>query len=761
MILGVDRAGMGGGTTSAGQPTGTMPQLADFLINGYWQANSTIAHQWASSTITYNLGNLTPSEQALAVAALNAWHEVANITFVQTSGSANITFNHDGTMQAYSSSSWNGLGQMSSSLIVISSDWITNDGGAMDGRTGIYSYGYQTYLHEIGHSLGLGHQGPYNGSASYGTNNVYANDTWQFSVMSYFSQPNYDNGSYNYVITPQMADITAVQLMYGAASTRTGDTVYGFNSNAGPIYDFTQYAGLGTPAFTVYDSGGTDTLDCSGYANNQTINLTPGTFSSIGGFTHNVAIFTTTVIETAIGGTGNDTLIANDFGCTLIGNAGSDALYGGTANDTLNGGSGSDALTGGTGSDTYIFAAGYGSDVIADFVAGAGGVDVINLQGMSGINTLADVLSHATQVGANTVINFGGGDVLTLQNVTMGNLVAGDFVFANSPQQTDLTASNLVLNALNVSLSYNLNNIGALAALASTTAIYLSTDSTITTGDTLLTTIATPGLSGNSSDNEIAFLTLPTNLTAGVYYIGVLADYNTQIAEADETNNSAAIAVILGNNNAGTLNGTSGNDIMFAFAGDDTIIGGTGADTMVGGTGNDTYFVDNLGDIVLENLNDGTDVIFAVVSGYTLPTNIEVGVLNVANGGTLTGNNLGNVLWSTSNNGTLVGGTGADVLYGINGNQTLRGGVGDDITFVGGLSDVVIENAGEGTDIVYTSVSGYTLAANVEIGVINSGVGLTLTATAWTIRFGAEPEMTRSTVAAGMTFCTALVAMTR
>ena len=42
----------------------------------------------------------------------------------------------------------------------ISTDWITTDGGANDGKTGIDSYGYQTYIHEIGHALGLGHQGP-------------------------------------------------------------------------------------------------------------------------------------------------------------------------------------------------------------------------------------------------------------------------------------------------------------------------------------------------------------------------------------------------------------------------------------------------------------------------------------------------------------------------------------------------------------------------------------------------------------------------
>jgi len=109
--------------------------------------------------------------------------------------------------------------------------------------------------------------------------------------MSYFPQYNFNGGTYDYVITPEMADITAVQSIYGAAVTRGGDTTYGFHSNAGSIYDLTQYSGIGTPAFTIYDSGGNDTLDVSGYSQNQTIDLTPGGFSSVGGYVHNVGIF--------------------------------------------------------------------------------------------------------------------------------------------------------------------------------------------------------------------------------------------------------------------------------------------------------------------------------------------------------------------------------------------------------------------------------------------------------------------------------------
>ena len=128
--------------------------------------------------------------------------------------------------------------------------------------------------------------------------------------MSYFAQDNYQSDTYDYVLTPEMADIYAVQAIYGSQTTRTGNTTYGFNSTAGSFYNFSTYSG--TPAFTIYDTGGNDTFDASGYFSNQTIDLTPGDWSSIGGYTDNIGIYLTTTIENAIGGSGNDIIYGND-----------------------------------------------------------------------------------------------------------------------------------------------------------------------------------------------------------------------------------------------------------------------------------------------------------------------------------------------------------------------------------------------------------------------------------------------------------------
>ena len=390
----------GSSVVGAAKVAASIPVLADYLVNGFWQYNSTIAHHWGATTITYNINALTTAERFLAQSALNAWHEVTNLTFVQTTGAANITYTHNGSMTAYETDSYSGAGIISSATVNISADWITTDGGSYDGKTGIDSYGYQTYIHETGHALGLGHQGPYNGSAVYSTNAAYANDTWQYSVMSYFSQQNYDGGSYRYVITPQMADIYAAQSVYGVATTRAGNTVYGFNNTAGSIYDFTAYTRA--PALTIYDSGGADTLDVSGYSAAQVIDLHAGSFSSVGGLVHNIGIALNTVIETAIGGSGNDTLTASDAACTLVGGAGNDRLIGGASADILRGGVGADVLSGAGGADRFGFITGDCSavlgqrDLILDFAIRS---DIIDLSGYDANSATSGFIDSFSFVG--------------------------------------------------------------------------------------------------------------------------------------------------------------------------------------------------------------------------------------------------------------------------------------------------------------------------------------------------------------------------
>jgi len=284
--------------------------------------------------------------QALIIKALDAWAEVTGLVFQQVTGTTtgDITF-IDSQGGAYSSSQTVGNSNgdrtiVSSTINVSQSQWIGNYGDEVN------SYTYQTYLHEIGHTLGLGHGGPYNGSSTYGIDNAFTQDTWNHTVMSYHSQNEAGSGTSRLVLGLQVADLLAIHDLYGtAASTRGGNTVYGANSTeAGSIYDFDAWdaAGIRPPSFSIYDTGGIDTFDLSIYNTNQTISLIASgdfaVFSSVGNnsgtaLVNLISIAVGTVIENAVGGGGNDTITGNDADNQLEGNGGNDILDGGDGTD--------------------------------------------------------------------------------------------------------------------------------------------------------------------------------------------------------------------------------------------------------------------------------------------------------------------------------------------------------------------------------------------------------------------------------------------
>lgn len=343
-------------------PTISFDTIADYLTNTYWEISGVSPRHWGGTALTFNVQGLSPQRANLARAAFQEWSEVANLTFQETSGSANITVDdNDANGGAYANATTSG-GLIQSASINVPPSWF-------GGSSAIDSYTFQTFIHEIGHTLGLGHSGPYNGSATYGIDNSYANDSWQASIMSYMDQSDAGTGSERFVMTPMMADIIAAQRLYGAATARPTDTIYGFGSTAGQIYDFSFYTQA--PALTIYDSGGIDTLNASGYSQGQFISLIPGTFSNIGGLTGNIAIFRSSTIENARGGSGIDTIYGNDAANQLWGNAGADVLRGGLAVDTLVGGAQADTFV----FDAVAFTDAQASvfDVLSDYDQGNGG----------------------------------------------------------------------------------------------------------------------------------------------------------------------------------------------------------------------------------------------------------------------------------------------------------------------------------------------------------------------------------------------------
>jgi hypothetical protein len=165
---------------------------------------------------------------------------------------------------------------------------------------------------------------------------------------------------------------------------------------------------------------------------------------------------------------------------------------------------------------------------------------------------------------------------------------------APPPVLPDLTVSNLTVDGTGTHVSFNLNNIGTVGATFDATkpavSVYLSTDSTITTSDTLLASVGESLLAAGAHIPITIPITLSAPASAGTYYLGVIADPASAIAEASESNNvSNVVPVILGTAGSDTLTGTSGQDLIIGFGGNDTIIGGGGGDSLTGGAGNDTF----------------------------------------------------------------------------------------------------------------------------------------------------------------------------
>jgi Ca2+-binding RTX toxin-like protein len=152
------------------------------------------------------------------------------------------------------------------------------------------------------------------------------------------------------------------------------------------------------------------------------------------------------------------------------------------------------------------------------------------------------------------------------------------------------------------------------------------------------------------------------------------------------------------------LKGGAGGDKLYGGAGDDRLEGGSWSDTMAGGTGNDVYFVDNIGDRVIEAAGEGADKVYTRVD-YALDAGQAIELLRAdagTTGLTLTGNELRN---------TLEGGEGDDRLYGKGGGDKLRGGAGDDFLDGGRWSDTLTGGTGADT---FAFASAFAGGSNVD-----------------------------------------------
>jgi Ca2+-binding RTX toxin-like protein len=165
--------------------------------------------------------------------------------------------------------------------------------------------------------------------------------------------------------------------------------------------------------------------------------------------------------------------------------------------------------------------------------------------------------------------------------------------------------------------------------------------------------------------------------------------------------------------------GNSLNNVLYGNNGNNLLNGGTGADVTFGGAGDDVYFVDDLGDVVFENMNEGTDAVFSTVK-YALSANVEILVLQGVGNLDGTGNALANSIVGNSGDNVLDGQGGADALTGDTGNDTFVFNVGQ------ADGDTVVDFSGNGA------------AAGDSLRFVGYGAGATFTqndATHWQVNF--------------------------
>ncbi len=395
-------AGSGPMLNPGGPRDGTLDELADFLVNGYWASQAAGPRRFDTTSsnheITVNISALPFQARELAQAAFEAWEMVANINFVEVRGKAQITFADTDLGQSATARSFTIGATIDRADVMITSGWLNRNGTSID------SFSFSTYVHEIGHALGLGHQGAYDGNAVFGRDETFTNDSRQLSIMSYFSQDQNTttNASRAALLSVMMSDIIAIQRLYGAPdanSATAGDTIWGgrWSNLPGYLGDLFRQIGSGTIdpgffsgddiAFTIYDQGGIDLVDLSASTKNDRVNLNAATFSDIGNLIGNFGIARGTMIENLYTGSGNDTVLGNASGnriFTAAGNdrvqagEGADIVAGGSGNDTLSGEGGDDRLWGGDGSDSLT--GGDGNDVMGgingnDFLYGGNGND--------------------------------------------------------------------------------------------------------------------------------------------------------------------------------------------------------------------------------------------------------------------------------------------------------------------------------------------------------------------------------------------------
>ncbi|MGO7317871.1 M10 family metallopeptidase C-terminal domain-containing protein, partial [Rhizobium ruizarguesonis] len=445
----------------------------------------------------------------------------------------------------------------------------------------------------------------------------------------------------------------------------------------------------------------------------------------------------TTLAAYTLGANVESLLYTGSGSFTGTGNALVNTITGGAGNDTLDGGAGNDTMSGGTGDDIYVVdsagdvineAVSAGTDEIRTALAAYSIAALVNVEnltytGSANFTGTGNVLDNTITGGiGNDTLNGGGGADSLIGGAGDDTYIvdhAGDIVTEAANEGTDTVRTTLASYTLGSDLE-NLTYIGTLAFAGTGNNL----DNTITGGaaiDTLSGGVGNDTLNGGAGadsliggegndtfivDNAGDIVTEAAN--EGTDTVRTTLAAHTLAANVENlTYIGTAAFTGAGNLLDNIITGGVGADKLMGADGNDTLIGGGGADTMLGGTGDDIYVVDIATDLVIENANEGIDIVHTVLATYSIAalTNVENLTYTGSANFTGTGNALDN---------TITGGAGNDMLNGAAGADTLIGRAGNDTYIVDNAGDIVTEAANEGTDTVRATSANYTLAANVE-----------------------------------------------
>lgn len=690
--------------TDAPVAMATKETFGTYLTDGYWQdvyaqygaswSNANF-QGWNKTNLTFSIGNwYSASEKAGIRDAFEQWSDVTNLRFTEVASGGDIFFDAPNgagdSGRAYASVGWSLSGGVARIINPIRVMIDYDSGGFGSDATDLGNYALMTAIHEIGHAIGLGHSGHYNagqGNPTYANNGQWINDTRQYSLMSYWSAAS-SGASHagEYASTPMLMDIYAIQSLYGVNySTRSGNTVYGFNATAGSDqYDFTINI---RPVVAIWDGGGIDTLDASGYYSAQKISLIQGDYSNIGVQTGNVVIAYGAVIENAIGGLGDDSIYGNASNNILLGGAGNDTFYGSLGNDTINGQTGL--------GDTVVY-----SYNIADFL--------IQL-----VDDATYTLTHTLQNFTDTLISienfiFNGQSftTTTLANylsvmddyIVRSNFSGRSYTHTSSAVgSVDITAEQMRLagqsgNMISVNRTASEMTVEFLSAQAPGNMLIRTgegNDSVTVRGTINGATIDFYGEDGNDTIRIDSSVISDDRLYGmdgdDIIYGGRGNDklYGDKVnasdtwAGNDRLYGEAGDDIIYGHGGDDYLDGGADNDKLYGGEGNDQLYGGTGADLLDGGEGND-YLDGGAGNDLLYGMA-GDDIIYGGDGDDKLYGDKFSGADTWVGNDRLDGGNGNDMLYGHGGDDHLTGGAGNDSVYGMEDNDTIIGGTGNDL----------------------------------------------------------------------------------